>query len=189
LAKGGPAAVALETAVIDDNDANARRHEVQVKPQSNTGIKVKGWRIADVARLHNPEQQSRAEQSRPRQPQGGEVMLHPTTVSVRIGANEGVSFFRQEFWWESVAMHFPTWQTLPPDLHSIISAFGLAMLSFARRSPPLGHQAYNEYGAALQLANHSLSEPATARSDSTLAVVILMSFFEVNVDDRTSPHA
>ncbi len=54
------------------------------------------------------------------------------------------------------------------------------MLSFVRRSPSLQRDAFAEYGEALHLANNSLAERANARSDSTLAMVILMSFFDVS---------
>jgi hypothetical protein len=103
------------------------------------------------------------------------------TVPVRIGPNEGICFFRKEFSWEAVAMHYEALKEVTPELHSITSAFGMALLSFARRAPELRQKAYNEYGTSLQLANMSLSQPDNAKSDTTLAVVILMSYFEVRL--------
>lgn len=120
---------------------------------------------------------------------GGELedqqqQLRPALIlsaaPVRIGRDEGVCFFHQQFSWETVPRHFARWSGSPEALIHTSAALGLSMLSFARRSPGLEREAYAEYGAAIQLVNHSLSAPATASSDSTLAIVILMSFFEVS---------
>ena len=176
-----------------DVDINDDSVEVkQFKPrQKQVPFRVKGWRVADVPSSQSQAQPLSSAQSvvsitrkRTQQRQIKDELVVLPAVTVRIGGNEGVSFFRQEFWWESVGMHWATWKVLGPDLYSITSAFGLAMLSFVKRRPELQARAYNEYGAALQLANKSLGDVESARSDSTLAVVILMSFFEVSLPER-----
>ncbi|KAL3952618.1 hypothetical protein ACCO45_012561 [Purpureocillium lilacinum] len=58
------------------------------------------------------------------------------------------------------------------------AALGLASFSFTRKSTAMQRAAAAEYSTALQSINHMLADPATATLDSTLAVVILMSFFE-----------
>lgn len=175
-ARRGAVADGNSTTVAAD-DEGVQKEEVQANSRRNAAIKVRGWRVSDVA---GQRQQSK-KHSRPKG--GGELpiatSLPTATVHMRIGANEGISFFRREFCWEAVGMHFDSWRSISPDLLSITSAFGLALLSFARRSPELRAKAYNEYGAALKLANASLSQPEKARSDTTLAVVVLLSFFEV----------
>ncbi|KAI5458711.1 hypothetical protein BGZ63DRAFT_51393 [Mariannaea sp. PMI_226] len=106
------------------------------------------------------------------------LITHP---SIRIGRNEAVCFFRLEFSWQTVPMHFTSsrWVNHCPALLNATEALGLALLSFARGSPSLAHEAYAQYGTALQLVNGLLSTPATATLDATLAVVVLMSFFEI----------
>ncbi|KAB5559564.1 hypothetical protein GE09DRAFT_1285549 [Coniochaeta sp. 2T2.1] len=185
-----------EESINDNSDKNQSQVRVQqtkpprVKP---TPFKVKGWRVAEVpsqskqaSQQHSSSSSSSSVTCTEKQQQQrrikNELLLipaSPVAISVRIDGDEGVSFFRQEFWWESVGMHWATWKVVGPDLYSIASAFGLAMLSFVKRRPELQARAYNEYGAALQLANKSLGNVETAKSDSTLAVVILMSFFEI----------
>jgi hypothetical protein len=165
------AAVGTEGVVVSQGEeAKARSH-------GGGAIKVRGWRESRVA-----EQQQDKEKSRWSKDVVAAAACRPTAaVPVRIGENEGISFFRQELAWEAVGMHFGSWGPISPALRSITSAFGLALLSFARRSPELRREAYNEYGAALQHAGQSLSHPEKAKSDTTLAVVVLLSFFEVSV--------
>ncbi|KAB5513324.1 hypothetical protein GE09DRAFT_1231951 [Coniochaeta sp. 2T2.1] len=182
--------------VDDGNDNNSDKNQSQVQLQQTkparakpSPFKVKGWRVAVVPSQSKPQSQHSSshsvtcteKQQQQRRIKNELVLIpaSPVAIPVRIGGDEGVSFFRQEFWWESVGMHWATWKVVGPDLYSITSAFGLAMLSFVKRRPELQARAYNEYGAALQLANKSLGDVETAKSDSTLAVVILMSFFEI----------
>jgi hypothetical protein len=101
-------------------------------------------------------------------------------VSARLGPNEGVCYFHQEFCWETVPLYAGSWAGPSSTLANATGAIGLAMLSFKRRSTSLAQEAFAEYGTAMHVVNRELSNPATALSDSTLAIVVLMSFFEVS---------
>ncbi|UNI15521.1 hypothetical protein JDV02_002048 [Purpureocillium takamizusanense] len=103
----------------------------------------------------------------------------PPPPALQIGRDEAICFFRDRFAWQTVSRFFVlSTRESPALLLNMVAALGLASFSFARKSPALRRAAAAEYGAALEGVNRMLSDPGTATSDSTLAVVILMSFFE-----------
>ena len=63
-------------------------------------------------------------------------------------------------------------------ISNIISAVGLATFSHAKRAPKLVQRASQMYCAALHSVNLAMADPATMLSDETLAVVLLMTFYE-----------
>ncbi|GJN86764.1 hypothetical protein PLIIFM63780_010346 [Purpureocillium lilacinum] len=99
--------------------------------------------------------------------------------SVQIGRDEAICYFHDRFAWVSASRYFVFSSSQPPALLNMAAALGLASFSFTRKSTAMQRAAAAEYSTALQSINHMLADPATATLDSTLAVVILMSFFEI----------
>ncbi|KAJ5811308.1 hypothetical protein N7474_007609 [Penicillium riverlandense] len=66
-----------------------------------------------------------------------------------------------------------------PALQASIKAVGLASMSRVRMSQDLICSARQEYSAALLATNSALQDPTQAKSDSTLAAVVLLSTYEV----------
>ncbi|GJN69992.1 hypothetical protein PLICBS_004044 [Purpureocillium lilacinum] len=100
--------------------------------------------------------------------------------SVQIGRDEAICYFHDRFAWVSASRYFVFSSSQPPALLNMAAALGLASFSFTRKSTAMQRAAAAEYSTALQSINHMLADPATATLDSTLAVVILMSFFELS---------
>lgn len=120
-------------------------------------------------------------------PQSTLLVSSPIVLSTHFGSNEGACYFYQEFSWETVPLYSASFSERSPALCNATAALGLAMLSFKRSSLSLSRDAHAEYGTALQLVNRELSNPVAACSDSTLAVVVLMSFFEVCLNSTQCP--
>jgi len=106
--------------------------------------------------------------------------------SVQIGRDEAICYFHDRFAWVSASRYFVFSSSQPPALLNMAAALGLASFSFTRKSTAMQRAAAAEYSTALQSINRMLADPATATLDSTLAVVILMSFFEVSLDSVSS---
>ena len=66
-----------------------------------------------------------------------------------------------------------------PALEATIKAVGLASMSRAHSLPELKYAAGLEYSAALLATNRALEDAVAAKSDSTLAAVVLLSTYEV----------
>jgi hypothetical protein len=66
-----------------------------------------------------------------------------------------------------------------PALQASIKAVGLASMSRVRMSQDLMCSARQEYSAALLTTNSALQDLTLAKSDSTLAAVVLLSMYEV----------
>lgn len=64
-------------------------------------------------------------------------------------------------------------------LQATIKAVGLASVSRVQRLPGITRSAGENYGAALLATNAALKDPVTAKHDSTLAAVVLLSLYEV----------
>lgn len=102
---------------------------------------------------------------------------------MQIGTDEAVSFFHQQLSWETVpknALIYADTKSSTLLIHAT-AAIGLALLSFARNSTKLKHQSFVEYGTALSQVHNSLSRPETAITDLTLAQIVLIGYFEVNI--------
>ncbi len=68
---------------------------------------------------------------------------------------------------------------LEQHLRASVSAVGLASFSNASHSPELMRQARKDYVTALQLTNAALRSPTTAKKDSTLFSVMVLSIYEM----------
>lgn len=66
-----------------------------------------------------------------------------------------------------------------PALKATIKAVGLASISRAHSLPDLKYAAGMEYSAALLATSRALQNAAAAKSDSTLAAVVMLSTYEV----------
>jgi hypothetical protein len=103
------------------------------------------------------------------------LMLGP---SKRIGQDEAICLFRREYSFQSASVHFGHW-TNNPAVFDAITAIGLSLHSFNRRSPCLSRAGFEKYASALQSLNGALSHRATAVADATLVAVSLLAYFEV----------
>jgi hypothetical protein len=66
-----------------------------------------------------------------------------------------------------------------PALQATIKAVGMAGMSRVHSLPKMKYSAAVEYSTALRATNRALQDSKVARSDSTLAAVVLLSTYEV----------
>lgn len=80
-------------------------------------------------------------------------------------------------------LSLPSQNGASPLSASIISV-GMAGLSNTKKAPRIMIEARRQYVMALNMTNKALRDPSQARTDSTLAAVVLLGMFEVSASQR-----